>query len=111
MVAAGLIVSTVQVDLARRPDGNPFWQLMGLPIFAIWILFAIFHTTAIYRRKDRVIHKQFILLASAVALAAATFRVLVQVLGFAQWVPSPAALRRSYSSLSPGGMIIRSVVC
>lgn len=86
MVGVGLIVSTVQVDLARRPDGSPFWQLMGLPIFAIWMLFACFYATAIYRRKHRATHKQFIVLASAVALAAATFRILVQVIGLSQWV-------------------------
>ena len=85
MIAVGLIVSTVQVDLARRPDGNPFWRLMGLPIFAIWLLFTFFYGAAIYQRKNRAIHRQFIVLASAVALGAATFRIVVQFLGMTSW--------------------------
>lgn len=86
MIVVGLIVSAVQVDLARRPDGNPFWALMGVPIFAIWMLFTTFYVSAIYLRKRRTRHKQFIVLASAVALAAATFRILVVAFGFAPWV-------------------------
>lgn len=82
MIVVGLIVSVVQVDMARRPDGDPFWQLMGVPIFSIWVLFTSFYATAMYRRGHRVVHKQFIMLASAVALAAATFRILVRIFGF-----------------------------
>ena len=82
MVIVGLIVSAVQVDLARQPAGNPFWQLMAFPIFSIWVLFTFFYVGAMYRRGDRFEHRQFILLASAVALAAATFRILVQIWPF-----------------------------
>jgi hypothetical protein len=59
---------------------------MGVPISSMCMLFTAFYTTAIYRRIQRTTHKQFIVLASAVALAAATFRILVQLFGFAPWV-------------------------
>lgn len=82
MIIVGLIVSAVQVDLARRPDGSPFWQVMALPIFSIWILFTCFYVAAMQQRRNRIVHRQFVILASAVALAAATFRVLVQIWDF-----------------------------
>ena len=86
MIAVGLIVSVVRVDMATRPNGDPFWQLMGVPIFAIWILFAVFYAAAMYLRHRPANHKRFIVLASAVALSAATFRILVSIFGFAPWV-------------------------
>lgn len=82
MVVVGLIVSAVQVALAQRPDGSPFWQLMALPILAIWLLFTVFYVAAMVRRRNRVVHRQLIVLASAVALSAATFRVVLQIGGF-----------------------------
>jgi hypothetical protein len=82
MIIVGLIVSAVQVDLARRPAGNPFWQVMAVPIFSIWVLFTTFYAAAMLRRRNRFEHRQFVILASAVALAAATFRVLVRVWDF-----------------------------
>jgi hypothetical protein len=86
MVGVGLVTSTVRVDLANAPDIDPFWEMMGLPIFAIWILFTLFYGLAIYRRWKPADHKRLILLASAAALGAATFRVFVVVLGFEPWV-------------------------
>src|SRR5688572_379219 len=86
MIAAGLIVSAVRIDMASGPNGDPFWQLMGVPIFAIWILFGVFYTAAMYLRRRPADHKRFIVLASAVALSAATFRILVRLFGFAPWV-------------------------
>lgn len=82
MVVVGFIVSAVQADLAQRPGANPFWELMGLPIFTIWILFTVFYGAAMLRRRDRFAHRQFIVLASAVALSAATFRLVVRAAGF-----------------------------
>jgi hypothetical protein len=82
MIIVGLIVSSVQVDSARRPDGSPFWQVMALPIFSIWVLFTAFYVAAMQRRRNRLEHRQCIILASAVALAAATFRVVLQIWGF-----------------------------
>ena len=85
-IAVGLIVSLVQIDLARAPDGNPFWQLMGVPIFGVWILFTVFYVEAMRRRKRVEDHKRLIVLASAAALSAATFRIVVRIAGFGIWV-------------------------
>ena len=86
MVTVGLIVSTVRVEMASGPDGDPFWKLMGLPIFSIWLLFTVFYAGAIYWRRRPADHKRLMILASAAALSAATFRIVVQVLGFAPWI-------------------------
>lgn len=86
MIGVGLVVSVVQIDLARAPDGNPFWQLMGVPIFGVWILFTVFYVEAIRRRRRVEDHKRLIVLASAAALSAATFRIVVRVAGFGIWV-------------------------
>lgn len=85
MIAVGLIVSSVRVEMSLETR-DPFWALMGLPIFSIWILFTVFYVAAIYRRRHAADHKRLILLASAVALSAATFRIFVRILGFAPWV-------------------------
>jgi hypothetical protein len=82
MILVGLVVTVVQIDLARAPDGNPFWRLMGVPIFGVWILFTVFYVEAMRRRRTIEAHKRLIILASAAALSAATFRVLVQFAGF-----------------------------
>ncbi|HSK18910.1 MAG TPA: hypothetical protein VK912_07205 [Longimicrobiales bacterium] len=81
MVAVGLIVSVVQIHLARAPDGSPFWRFMGLPIFSSWVLFTVFYVEAMRRRRRVEDHKRLILLASAVALGAATFRIAVRIAG------------------------------
>ena len=86
MITVGLVVSVVQIDLARAPDGNPFWQLMGVPIFGVWILFTVFYVEAIRRRKRVEDHKRLIILASAAALSAATFRIVARIAGFGIWV-------------------------
>lgn len=82
MVAVGLLVSLVQIQRARGPDGDPFWQLMGIPIFAAWVLFTACYVEAMRRRRRVAEHKRLIILASAVALSAATFRIVVKVAGF-----------------------------
>jgi uncharacterized membrane protein YozB (DUF420 family) len=86
MIAVGLIVSTVRIDMSLGPDGDPFWALMGLPIFSIWVLFTVFYAAAIYRRRRAADHKRLMLLASAVALSAATFRIFVEIFGLERWV-------------------------
>lgn len=85
MIAVGLLVSVVQIDSARRSDGDPFWQLMGVPIFAVWLLFTVFYVEAMRRRRRIEEHKRLIVLASAVALSAATFRIVVRLAGFDVW--------------------------
>jgi len=86
MITVGLIVSTVRVDMSLGPAGDPFWTLMGVPIFSIWVLFTVFYAAAIYCRRRAADHKRLMLLASAVALSAATFRIFVEIFGFEQWV-------------------------
>ena len=86
MIIFGLITSTVRIHLSLGPDGDPFWKLNGLPIFFVWVLFTGFYVAAIYYRWRKDVHKRLILLASAAALSAATFRIAIQFLGFEQWV-------------------------
>ena len=86
MVAVGLVVSLVQIDKASAPDGDPFWQLMGVPIFGVWVLFTMFYVEAMRRRRRIEEHKRFIILASAVALSAGTFRIVVRIAGFSAWL-------------------------
>lgn len=86
MIGVGFLLSVVQIDMARGPDGNPFWQLLGVPIFWIWVLFTLFYVEAIRRRRRVDQHRRLIVLASAVALSAATYRIVARVLGFGTWV-------------------------
>lgn len=86
MITVGLIVSVVQIDRARAPDGDPFWQFMGVPIFGAWMLFTLFYVEAMRRRRRVEDHKRLMILASAVPLGAATFRIVVRVAGFAPWI-------------------------
>jgi hypothetical protein len=83
MCGVGIIVST---DMGLGPKGDPFWALMGLPIFAVWILFRSFYVAAVYRRRRANHHKRFMVLASSAAMSAATFRIFVQIFGFEKWV-------------------------
>jgi hypothetical protein len=103
MISVGVIVSTVRIDMALGPDGDPFWGLMGLPIFAIWILFTAFYAGAIYCRRRAATHKRLMLLASAAALSAATFRIVVEILGFERWVAI-------VGTLAPTGFILAAMI-
>jgi hypothetical protein len=103
MIAVGIIVSTVRVDQALGPDGDPFWALMGLPIVSIWILFTGFYAGAIYYRRRAATHKRLILLASAAALSAASFRIVVEFLGFERWT---AIL----GTLAPTGFVLAAMI-
>lgn len=82
IILVGLVVSVAQIHMARAPDGNPFWKLMGVPIFATWLLFTAFYIEAMRRRRRIEEHKRLIILASAAALSAATFRIVVRFAGF-----------------------------
>lgn len=82
MVGVGLVVSSVRVEMARAPEPDPFWELMGVPIFAIWALFTAFYVAAMLRVRRPAEHKRLVLLASAVALSAATFRIVARMFGF-----------------------------
>ncbi|HEX2167688.1 MAG TPA: hypothetical protein VHG09_10695 [Longimicrobiales bacterium] len=92
MILAGVIVSVVRIDETRQADGDPFWQIMALPIFAVWVLFTVFYIAAVQRRRRIDEHKRLMILASAVALAAATFRIVVQVVAFSPWTAAVGIL-------------------
>jgi hypothetical protein len=85
MIGVGLIVSAVRVHLTMKAGGDPFWDFMGLPIFSIWVLFTIYLTAAILRRRRTAEHKRFMVLASAVALSAGTTRIVFLFVGFSPW--------------------------
>lgn len=76
MVATGLVVLGVQVDLAQQPDGSEFWLFLGLGILSNLVLFAGFYVWALLRRKRPQEHKRLIILASVGGLGAATFRIV-----------------------------------
>lgn len=82
MVGTGVVVIGTQMELARQPGADPFWQMMGPAIFMTLVLFAVFFTLAFHYRRQRALHKRFILLASTGALGAAGFRVVGSVIGF-----------------------------
>ena len=81
MIVVGLIVSLVLIDTARAPEPDPFAELMGLPIFATWVVFTAFYVEAIRRRRRVGHHKRLILLASAAPLGSAIVRILAPILG------------------------------
>lgn len=81
MIVVGFVVSVVRVEDGVGPDADPFWAFMALPIFAIWLLFTGFYVAAIVYRHRPAEHKRFMLLASAAALSAATFRVVGFTIG------------------------------
>ncbi|MGE0811846.1 MAG: hypothetical protein AB7O28_26405 [Vicinamibacterales bacterium] len=82
MVATGLIVVGAQMELARLPDGSPFWRFLGPSIFVTLVLFAAFYGLALWFRKRQAFHKRLMLLASTGALGAAAFRLAGAVIGF-----------------------------
>lgn len=82
MVFTGLVVMGAQMELARQPDGPPFFRALGPVIFMTLALFAGFYGLAFRARRDRTQHKRLVLLASAAALGAAGFRVIGQWMGF-----------------------------
>jgi hypothetical protein len=81
MVGVGFVVSVVRVEDGTGPNADPFWAFMALPIFAIWLLFTGFYAAAIVYRHRPAEHKRFMLLASAAALSAATFRIVGFTIG------------------------------
>ena len=81
MILVGFVVSVVRIEDGVGPNADPFWAVMSLPIFAIWILFTGFYLAAIAYRHRSAEHKRFMLLASATALSAATFRIVGFTIG------------------------------
>ena len=84
MVVTGLVVLSVQVRDGMAAEGFHFFKVFGLPVLSSLLLFAVFYTLAITRRRRAEWHKRFIIVASAAGLGAAAFRLLG---GF--WDPAP----------------------
>jgi hypothetical protein len=85
MVITGFIVMAVNIHLPLEPGAPPIWTLFGPVILATLILFAMFYTLAIRNRKIPAAHKRYMVVAGAVGLGAAVFRVLLTVLGPNVW--------------------------
>lgn len=84
MVITGLVVLSVQVRNGMAAEGFHFFKVFGLPVLSSLLLFAVFYTLAIIRRRRGEWHKRFMIVASAAGLGAAAFRLLG---GF--WDPAP----------------------
>lgn len=93
MVFTGILVASVRIEqglsAAEVNEFMTFWANFGQLIMYNIILFTIFYGAAIAWRKQRDVHKRMIILASAGALPAAIFRIIV-ALGDFYWLATPA---------------------
>lgn len=93
MIFTGLLVASVRIDQglsAPEPDEfTTFWKDFGLLIFYSLILFAGFYAAAIANRARPETHKRLMVIASASAIPAAVFRIIVGASGF-YWLQTPA---------------------
>jgi len=93
MVFTGILVAAVRIEQGlSTEDPNEltvFWRDFGQLIMFNMLPFALFYTAAIVRRSKPDIHKRLIIMASASALPAAIFRIIV---GFGDfyWLATPA---------------------
>jgi hypothetical protein len=92
MVFTGVLVASVRIEHALyATEVNEFvtlWAYFGQLIMYNMILFIIFYAAAIAWRKQPDVHKRMIILASAGALPAAIFRIIV-ALGDFYWLATP----------------------
>ena len=93
MVFTGLLVAAVRIEQglsATEPNElTDFWKEFGQLIMFNMLPFAVFYTAAIIHRRKADIHKRLIIMASASALPAAIFRIIVGFGGF-YWLATPA---------------------
>ncbi|MEX0733543.1 MAG: hypothetical protein WD944_12585 [Steroidobacteraceae bacterium] len=86
MIFTGLLVASVRIDQglsAPDPDEfTAFWKHFGLLIFYSLLVFAGFCAAAIANRDRPEFHKRLMIIASASALPAAVFRIIVGLSGF-----------------------------
>jgi hypothetical protein len=92
MVFSGVLVASVRIEhglSAANPDEfTTFWKQFGQLIMYNMVLFVGFYTAAMIRRNRPAVHKRMMILASASALVAALFRIIVGVTGF-YWLATP----------------------
>lgn len=84
MTLTGILVLTVRVDEAVRNGSPEVWLLYGPLILSNLILFLSFYAVAIYMaiKKRLQTHKRLIIVASAIALGAGFFRLILFLSGF-----------------------------
>lgn len=92
MVFTGVLVASIRIDqglTATDPDEfTAFWKDFGQLIMFNMLVFVGFYGAAIVKRNRSDVHKRMMVLASAGALPAAIFRILVGVFGF-YWLATP----------------------
>jgi hypothetical protein len=93
MTFTGLLVASVRIEQGLTdpaPDEfTAFWKNFGLLISYSLVLFVGFYAAAIVTRKRPESHKRLMILASASAIPAAVFRIIVGLGGF-NWLATPA---------------------
>ncbi len=93
MVFTGLLVAAVRIEqglsAAEPNELTDFWKEFGQLIMFNMLPFALFYTAAIVHRRKADVHKRLIIMASASALPAAIFRIIVGFGGF-YWLATPA---------------------
>lgn len=93
MIFTGLLVASVRIgDALTSTDVNvfvSFWGTFGLVIAFTLLLFAGFYIAAFANRRRPSLHKRFMIMASASALGAAVFRIIVELFGY-NWLETPA---------------------
>ena len=84
MTLTGILVLAVRVDEAVRNGGPPIWLMYGPLILSNLVLFIVFYGAGIWKavRKDFESHKRLIIVASAIALGAGFFRLILYLSGF-----------------------------
>jgi hypothetical protein len=91
MVATGLVVIGARMADAAASPTPTFWSMFGPVIFSTLVLFAGFYAAAFLLRRRSAFHKRLMIVAGAAGAGAASFRVLMVVVGPAPWVP-PASI-------------------
>lgn len=93
MVFTGVLVAAVRIEhglSAQAPDEfTEFWKDFGQLIMFNMLPFVLFYTAAIVNRRQLDRHKRLIIMASASALPAAIFRIIVGFGGY-YWLATPA---------------------
>jgi len=90
MAFTGLLVASVRIDdsLTSTTDLASFWGTFGVTITSTLFLFVGFYIAAIINRSRPQLHKRLMIMASASALNAAVFRIVVGISGV-NWLHAP----------------------
>lgn len=92
MTFTGLLVASVRIDQAlSQTDPSDFttlWKNFGLLITYSLVLFVGFYAAALAKTKRPEVHKRLMIVASASAIPAAVFRIIVGLGGF-NWLQTP----------------------